>query len=163
MTFQLSITLPPAAFRQRPGFFMLTDDDGRFYLSGYCLGKADNGEALKRGNAARIPTLPYGDTPTGDYGPTRLVLFDHRHARMGIGWIPIEGANGDALVARQKKDRADLPDEGARSGLGIHAGRGSERLVPTYGCVRLKDSDFARLAEIVGERTIEVSIGEALF
>jgi L,D-transpeptidase-like protein len=159
-SFNLAITLPTKEARQNPGFFVLTDEYGAVLLTGFCLGKADNARAREKDNTYRISVLPYGDTPTGDYAPTKVVMFEQRHPRFGLGWIPIEGAAGDALKARMTKNEKGLPKR-KRTGLGIHAGRGSDRLWATYGCVRLKDDDFSQLYALTGERVIEVSVVEA--
>lgn len=120
-------------------------------LSGIrCRGKADTARAERADNPTRDPTKPYGDFPTGDYKPTQLNIFTHPHARIGIGWIPLEGISGQALDALN----------GHRTGLGIHAGRGDERLVATYGCLRVRDTDFKKMHEIIGRKPVYVMCRE---
>ena len=114
-----------------------------------CLGKADNTRAAAHGNSRRDPVHPWGDTPTGLYAPARVVWFAAR-TPLGEAWLPLEGVHGDALTARHN----------GRTGLGIHAGRGSGRLVPTYGCVRLRARDFYTMLCVVGDRRVDVEIIE---
>lgn len=147
MTKRIQIFLPKD--RAKPGFLHVFDEDGRSLLANVeCLGKADNGMARREGNARRDPTLPYGDAPSGRFAPTRLSLFVRKHRRMGIGWIPLDGDDGQALEAK----------DNGRYGLGIHAGRGDERLVPTYGCIRVTDRDFDRLVQKISVRPVIVTV-----
>lgn len=144
---RIHVFLP--ADRTKPGYLHLFDDDGSAQdLDLECLGKADNGRAAAEGNPSRDPTKPYGDTPSGRYERTRIVDFDAPHARMGRAWIPLTGETGDALEAMQR----------GRTGLGIHAGRGDGRLVPTYGCLRMLDHDFEVLAGALGDEEFRVTI-----
>lgn len=100
------------------------------------LGKADSRMAARHGNPARDPVKPYGDTPTGTY---RLASWSPvpagKQARFGALWFPLVGQSGQARRAV----------EGGRSGLMIHGGRG-DRLVATYGCLRLRDRDVETIA-----------------
>jgi len=138
--------------RYRAGTFTLYHAGGLTLLAGDCLGKADNERAAKEGNPSRDPILPYGDTPLGGYVPAKVVRFDPPHHRMGAIAIPLIGASGDALQARVR---------GKRTGLFIHGGRGDDRLVPTYGCLRLRDRDMAEIARLVGDSIVEVTIEAA--
>jgi hypothetical protein len=139
--------------RYKPGRLHVFDATGRLIHSDVpVLGKADNGRAAKAGNPDRAPMQPFGDTPTGSYVPTRRVMFGAPHDRLGKGWFPIEGATGDALVACTA---------GGRTGLGLHAGRGNDRLVPTYGCLRVLDSDFDALAALAGDAPVQIVVEEA--
>lgn len=113
-----------------------------------CRGKADSARAAQAGNPKRDPAYPYGDAPAGDYGETWLNLFGEDHPRYGIGWIPLFGVYGQAWRARQN----------GRTGLGIHAGRGDEKLIATYGCIRMLDRDFKKLAELVGHDRFTVTV-----
>lgn len=149
--YTMKIMLPED--RAKPGILRLFEGPQQtLVFDAQCLGKADNLRAADKGNPARDPARPYGDTPTGEYGPTRWFPFAQPHPRMGDGWIPLSGISGQAEDAVRN----------GRTGLGIHAGRGDGRLVPTYGCVRMRDADMARLAEIVGDREIRVEIYEEL-
>ena len=125
----------------------------RVIFEARCLGKADNEAARGRGNASRDPGLPWGDVPTGTYPPAVVVWFD-RARRIGEAWIPLvlDGARGDQV------ERA-LANK--RYGLGIHAGRGTGRLVPTFGCVRLEFRDFVALVAAIGNREVAVTIRSA--
>ena len=133
--------------RATPGLMHLFDHDGVLLHTCPCLGKADNDRALNEGNPDRDPILPYGDTPSGDFKPCKVERFDPPHARIGWSWIPLYGASGDAM-------RAMI----GRTGLGIHAGKGDDRLVPTYGCVRIRDRDMMILAREIGTDAVTVSI-----
>lgn len=147
----MKITFP--SNRIYAGFFTVVDDQGVLLMSGRALGKADNGRARRAGNLSRNSTLPYGDTPTGQYEPAFVVKRDPPHPRIGKAWIPIIGMGGDALIAATT---------GGRTGLGIHAGRldTDGRLVPTYGCVRISDRDFDQLWQLVDDEPINIMIVE---
>ena len=128
--------------RSKPGFFHLFDIDGHAVLTNIrCLGKADAERAIGEGNPDRHPDLPYGDTPAGTFEPTALQMFPTPHPRMGTGCIPLVGASGQALDAKLR----------GRTGLAIHAGRGDDRLVPTYGCIRLLQRDFDEVAKLLAD------------
>ena len=137
--------------RVQPGTAMLVDAEGDQRGFWSILGKADNGRAARAHNAARHPGLPYGDTPSGIYHPSRIVMFAEEHERIGKGWLPLTGAYGMAKWATTT---------GGRTGLGLHAGRGNDRLVPTFGCLRLRDQDFDRLRTIIGDDPIRVIVVE---
>lgn len=113
-----------------------------------CRGKADNRAAAAECNPERNPLRPWGDTPSGDYHATRIELFEARHSSLGVGWIPLTGASGDALQAM----------ENGRSGLGIHAGRGNGALMATHGCVRIRDRDFDALVRVLAGKKFDVVI-----
>jgi len=146
-TWTLRVSLPRD--RRQSGDFELLDAAGNKVLVGGCLGKADNEQAIKAGNAARDPIRPYGDTPSGLYRPARVLHLVPRHQRMGDYAIPMIGAAGQALGAMA-----------ARTGLYVHAGRGDARLVPTYGCLRLLDRDMLAIQRRVGDSLITVEIAE---
>lgn len=114
-----------------------------------CLTKADSQRAIEAGNHDRVPSLPYGDTPWGEYMPTQVIIFETPHKRMGAWAIPLVGLSGQALKAME-----------TRHGLYIHGGRGSDRLIPTYGCVRLLDDDGEWLVDLVGTATLNIAIHE---
>jgi len=145
--FKLIATLPHD--RRYEGEFRLHNEAGNVVLAGGCLGKADNLRARDEGNPSRDPIQPYGDTPTGGYVPAKVLRYDPPHHRMGTFAIVLNGADGDALQARVL---------GKRTGLAIHGGRGDGRLVPTFGCLRLRDRDMAAIARIVGDDLVEVVI-----
>lgn len=113
-------------------------------------GKADGKKAARKGNPARDPTLPYGDTPAGTYKPGRVVMFAEKHERLGAGWIEIEGESGDAAQALAN----------GRSGIAIHAGAGNDaaHLRATYGCIRVTDIDFRHLAFVLGHDLVQVTV-----
>lgn len=136
--------------RWDPGVLLVRNEAGAVVDFAQCLGKADSKQAAAHSNASRNPEKPWGDTPTGAYEPTRLLRFEEKHPVLGGAWIPLEGASGQAERARRV---------GGRSGLGIHAGRG-ENLMATYGCVRLRQADFDRIAGRVEGQELTVSIEE---
>lgn len=146
---QIRIDLPKN--RYNPGRLAVVDDNGETAFVCDCLGKADNQRAARADNPDRDPTLPYGDTPTGTYETTQITMFAERHRSLGDGWIVLEGTGGDALTAAEK----------GRTGLGIHAGRGDDRLVPTYGCVRVLDRDFKMLTDLLYGERFSVVISES--
>lgn len=114
-----------------------------------CLGRAANELAALAGNPHRDPIMHDGDTPTGLYGRTMVLPTSGREG-LGLRWIPLIPVAGQALDASLK----------GRTGLGIHAGRGDEKLVPTAGCVRMLDRDFATLAAALGNSSFDVEIVE---
>ena len=146
---ELEIILPEN--RYNPGKMVLRNEhDQQLMPEMPCLGKADNGRAIQAGNQSRSPLLPYGDTPTGLYKPAHLIIFEFPHRRLGRGWIPLQGEAGEAGIAME-----------VRSGLGIHAGRGGsdkDRLIPTYGCIRMFDDDFDALEKVVRNNLIRTVI-----
>ncbi|CDO60826.1 hypothetical protein BN1012_Phect2613 [Candidatus Phaeomarinobacter ectocarpi] len=147
MAKRIEISLPEN--RLNIGTLKVLDEDGNQLLADIeCRGKADNQRAAKRGNPLRHSTYPYGDTPSGEYAPTKCVVFREEIERFGIGWIPMEGISGDAHLAK----------DNGRTGLAIHGGRGNERLVPTFGCVRVRDIDFRHMAHVLGDDDIAISI-----
>lgn len=135
------------ANRLEPGLLHLFDHDGVLLHTAACFGKADNTRAAAEGNPDRDPVQPYGDTPAGDYKPSKVERFDPPHQRMGSAFIPLHGASGDAM-------RAQL----SRTGLGIHAGKGDGALIPTFGCVRVRDRDMGVLAREIGSDPVTVTI-----
>lgn len=171
----IRVTLPHD--RTRPGRLLLLSDAGappadpafrpsvpargRVLLEAPCLGKADNGQALKNGNPDRDPVRPWGDTPTGTYRPAKVITFSPEHATLGRFAIALVGSGGQALEAMLER-----PDKPRRTELYIHAtrsldeGRGETRLIPTYGCLRLLDADMAALAALLGDQAVAITIDE---
>lgn len=144
--YRLLAKLP--ADRRLAGEYRLYNAAGNVAHVGDCLGKADNIRAAKEANPSRDPIQPYGDTPFGHYAPAKVERFEPPHQRMGTFAIPLSGASGDALQARVA----------GRTGLYVHAGRGDDRLVPTFGCLRLRDRDMDALARIIGDAVVEIVI-----
>jgi len=141
MVLKIDIKLP----KDRAKTGLLFCDDLRMQ----CYGKSDNETAAKNDNPRRNPLFPWGDIPSGQYGKTNLVWLSTK-TPVGEAWIPIEGIGGDALTAKQN----------GRHGLGIHAGRGSGRLIATYGCLRLTAKDFYTLALHIRDEDVEIEITE---
>jgi hypothetical protein len=147
-TCRIEVRLPPD--RRGIGDLRVYGPNGGLLAGPFpCLGKADNARAMDKGNPTRSRHFPYGDTPTGRYAATRFVIFQHRHPRLGNGWIPLEGIDGEAREAAMN----------GRTGLGIHGGRG-DMLPPTYGCLRMRDRDLADLADALGNSAVTVDIME---
>lgn len=135
--------------RAKSGYLHLFEGDGECVIYDVpCRGKADNQRAAANGNAARDPTLPYGDTPSGRYLPARVIRYNPRHPTFGPYAILLEGESGDALKAKRN----------GRTGLAIHGGRGDDLLVATYGCIRVHDSEMGRLAHVIGDREVVVEV-----
>lgn len=136
--------------RHKRGTLWLYDKEGILIKTMKCLGKADNQNAQQNHNASRNPSIQWGDTPTGVYHPATVdVLPDDHH--LGKQWIRLEGKVGQSLEARKR---------GKRSGLAIHAGRDGDRLVPTYGCIRVLQSDFNVLCNNIGDDQVRTIIVE---
>jgi len=148
MAARLFITVTLPANRLRTGSLELWREDGATitrYGIWECLGKADNQRAAKKGNPSRDSTRIKGDTPTGVYAPTKVTVRPHYKPGDGVGadWIPLDPQSGDAALAKAN----------GRTGLGIHAERGNyspshtvtNGLVPTEGCIRMRQRDYDAL------------------
>lgn len=145
--FTLTVFLPKN--RWLPGIARLQAPDGARLLGDMpCRGKADNARAAKAHNADRDPTRPWGDTPSGTYRPSSMTRFRSSHRTLGPLAILIEGETGDALAAKQK----------GRTGLAVHGGRGDDKLMATYGCVRMFDRDMLALSEAIGSDPVQVIV-----
>lgn len=145
--FTLKVYLPTN--RWLPGFARLFGPDGERRLYDLpCRGKADNKKAAANGNPDRDPTRPWGDTPAGRYEPARVLEFNPRKSTFGRYAILLEGISGPAFDAK----------ENGRTELAIHGNRGSDRLVATYGCLRMFERDIALLAEIIGREFVQAEI-----
>lgn len=131
--------------RYNPGKLVLLSDDGEQIHSCPALGKADNQKAIKNDNSGRDPVKPWGDTPEGVYAPAKLIRLPPPWGHLGKYFIPLEGIAGQALLAKQN----------GRTGLGIHAGRGDEKLIPTNGCVRVLDADMFTMFNLIGDNLID--------
>ena len=136
--------------RWKPGTIEVREGDGTLLFVALARGKADGKAAAAAGNPKRDPARTNGDTPTGRYAPTAVFRFDPPHETLNRAWIPIEGETGQALAAKQN----------GRTGLGIHAGRGEE-LMATYGCLRMRQSDFDEMEALIGTRPVIVTVQEA--
>ena len=116
-----------------------------------CLGRAVKSKATAKGNPDRDPVKPWGHIPLGEY-PKVPVFYPKRRMSIGEAGIPLllDGAVGEE-VEQARRNR--------RYGLYIHAGRGSPRLlIPTFGCARIRFSEFIELLHLIGDREIAVRI-----
>ena len=147
---RINVKLPKD--RTRPGTLVVLDPaDMRIVYACTCLGKADGNKARAKNNIERDTTRPWGDFPLGKYQLSEIKFFAQYADGFGVGWLPIEGANGDAEKALKN----------GRTGLAVHSGRGNDRLVPTYGCLRLFDRDFEAISAILEGDAVEVFAAEA--
>jgi hypothetical protein len=145
---EIVVELP--ADRRYLGTLTLKNDQGRVVAGPFpAFGKADNITAINHANAARDPTLPYGDTPEGSYEVTSAVATGDgthfsSHSYGVSGALALRPVNGQALTAAGN----------GRTGLMIHGGElgAGGRVRPTHGCIRLSDADMAAL--ITGLETI---------
>lgn len=137
--------------RRLYGRLTLLSPGGSVLFHVVCLGKADNRRAELEGNPNRSPVLPYGDTPAGTYAAARVRRFDPPHKRLGAYAIPLIGIGGQALEAM--RDGGD--EKPPRTELYIHGGRGNEKLIVTYGCLRVSDDDMAKLVAKIGFELID--------
>lgn len=120
------------------------------------LGRAARNTAAQHGNPTGTPTLPFGDTPTGNYNIPSILLSgtgtSHPADRYGSsGVIVLDPMNGQAATAKAN----------GRTGLLIHAGRQvatptplPSHLKPTNGCIRMLESDLAGLIQAIRDNAI---------
>jgi len=135
--------------RRRDGYLHLFDHAGQLLWADMpARGKADNANAAKHRNPDRVPTRPWGDTPAGRYKATKVIRYAPRHKTFGDRAILLEGISGDANKAKA----------GGRTGLAIHGGRGNDKLIATYGCVRVRDHDFEAIDLIIGDELVSITI-----
>lgn len=144
---RILIRLPPD--RRQAGHLTVIEDD-KVVLAGIpARGKADTGTAKARGNPSRCTTMPFGDTPSGVWHACRVTKLPKPAPGLGAAWIALERPwSGDAVQAQIN----------GRSGLGIHGGRGNGDLIATQGCVRVRDDDFARIADAMGQDEFWVDV-----
>lgn len=136
---RIEITLPRN--RHKSGVLLLLGGE-RVVATMLCLGRAAGELAAAGKNPTRDPVRRNGDTPLGVYLAPRGVEARPRNRQAGFGahWIPLDPIGGQAQTAK----------DNGRAGLAIHGGRGDQRLVPTAGCVRVFDKDFATLRAAIG-------------
>lgn len=135
--------------RRQIGELAVLDVDALVLHGIECRGKADNGTATARGNPSRTTTMPYGDTPSGRWHGCQVTKLPQPADGIGGAWIPLEKPwSGDAVQAQIN----------GRRGLAIHAGRGNDALMATKGCIRVRDRDFARLCEVLGDKIFDVEV-----
>lgn len=140
--------------RRIAGTLKVLDAAGRPIAVMPCLARAAQELSSAAGNPGRNPTKRNGDTPVGDYlAPAGVEpRAPGRQRGFGTHWIPLDPVGGQAQVA----------EDNGRAGLAIHGGRGDTRLVPTAGCIRVFDADFARLvAALRGAKGFKVTVQEA--
>lgn len=136
--------------RTRLGLLRLEFGVGETMFWCPCYGKADTAGAVAHNNPTRDPTKPYGDFAAGEYrmevieaDPNNVTKFGHAQR------IQLTGVAGDALAGV----------ENGRFGILIHGGdlRNGE-LRPTFGCLRLQDSDMMMLIDVVERYAIDTLV-----
>jgi hypothetical protein len=141
----LEIKLPSQ--RKEMGTLSIRKEDGTYVLADIsALGKADSGTAAAHNNSTLDPLLPFGNTPTGTYAVKQIISTgagtNYDADKYGPnGAIVLEPIGGDAFTAKLN----------GRTGLLIHAGRdrGTGKLVPTNGCIRVSNADMQRIIDAV--------------
>src|SRR5262245_37069649 len=101
MAMRLVIRLP--LDRARVGDATLIDAAGETLGQWACRGVAESKAAGEHNNPARATTLPFGNTPSGEWRGCRVTDRPHEKPNDGIGlqWIPLNGPiAGDAVVAK---------------------------------------------------------------
>jgi hypothetical protein len=145
--FQIHVHLP--IDRWLPGFLVLMNaEETQLLYDIPCRGKADGGNARKNNNPERDPTRPWGDLPSGLYEEVTVSRFKPERKTFGPTAILLNGITGDARKAR---------DYG-RTGIAIHANRGNDRLMATYGCLRLFDRDMDLICTTIGYERVTVTV-----
>jgi hypothetical protein len=99
-------------------------------------------------NPKRDATRFRGDTPLGEYALTSVRNRGVYTRGIGRYSVHLDPVAGEALTAERN----------GRTGLLIHGGRGDQKLVPTFGCIRLLDKDMTALARLAGKSRFTVSI-----
>jgi hypothetical protein len=157
MMLRLLIVLPPWPGRAAEGEAALYGADGAELARFRCLGKADNFKARDKGNPGRDPLKPWGDTPSGTYAPQLVARLNGRRREfLGDWFLPlVEPTHGPAVAALDVRG-------GGRTALGVHAGRGDRKLMPTNGCVRIETTAMDRLAQLAAGQPILPVVEERL-
>lgn len=134
--------------RSRPGTLIvrggLRGRQGLFSCA--CLGRSAGDP---RRNPSADPLRWRGHTPTGSFALTSFTTLSAAIRGIGRYWIALDPVAGQALAAEQA----------GRKGLGIHGGRG-DVLMPTHGCIRLRDRDMLALRDVLGKARFTVSVRE---
>lgn len=125
--------------RYATGSLKVFNDKGKIITGPFeVLGKADNENAIDKGNRDRNPLFEGGDTPTGTY--TLKVETPQQHF-------------GDSPVIRLFPKSGDALDsyENGRHSLLMHGGplKPNGDLRPTLGCLRVKNEDLDKLVEVI--------------
>jgi hypothetical protein len=150
-TYTLNVWLP--SNRALPGLADLLSPKGVILINDMpVLGKADNARAAAKGNSDRDPTRVGGDTPLGQYAPARLQRQSAYTNTYGRYKLPLTGVSGDALEAVAN----------GRKFLLVHGGHltKSGKLMPTYGCLRMRDEDLQAMAAIVKNAPLRTIVSD---
>jgi len=141
-TVELSLKVELSSDRDQIGSLVLFKHGVRVAGPFRAYGRSDNQRAASHGNPTRDPTLPYCDTPTGQYEVPRAVRTGSGTSYSSHSY----GSNG-ALVLRPNGGQAAVAAANGRIGLLIYGGDlgASGKLRATHGCVRLSNSDMAAL------------------
>jgi len=132
--------------RAETGTLSVSTTSGQLLLSDVdVVGKSDNQRAAAEGNPTRQPTLPYGDTPEGEYAVPRAISTGDgtvysQHSYGGAGALVLDPIGGEALTAKQN----------GRTGLLIHSGAMRDgKLRVTHGCLRVSEANMREIFEVI--------------
>jgi len=127
------------------GNLTLLADDGSVICGPFAVaGRSSDALAAAHGNASRRSTLPYGDTPTGEYRVSKVAFFDPGEAeasgrRGEPGELLIDPTAGDAAIA-EANGRYCFRVRGGRPGP-------DGSFLSTAGALRMDDDDLAKLLD----------------
>jgi hypothetical protein len=135
--------------RAQAGILRLVNENDQTVAGPFmACGKADDATAAMKGNLNRSSTLPFGDTPLGDYQVEGVVPTgsgtNYEAGSYGAnGAIWLTPASGEAMLAARA----------GRTGLMIHGGELSANggLRPANGCVRLSNEDMQSLLTAIAK------------
>jgi hypothetical protein len=142
-TVTLSIRVELSSDRDQSGTLTLKGAGGGTLLGPLSVyGRSDNAIAAAHDNASRDPTQLYGDTPTGTYSVPQAVATGDSTSYSNHSY----GPNG-ALILKPETGDAAVAAGNGRTGLLIHGGDPGSggKLRATHGCLRLSNSDMAKL------------------
>jgi RHS repeat-associated protein len=152
----------PDQLRNDPGTMTVVIDGGRERYQFPALGRGSSPFSRGKGVSTAHPWWQAdGDTPTGRYTGEYFRSVPHNNIRSygPNGWI--------VLTPQDVGDHAWLASYiFGRSGIGIHGGRDETNgngvprtLRPTYGCIRISDSDMKRLSgDVKTAKEISVNV-----
>jgi hypothetical protein len=142
-TVNLTIRVELSSDRDQTGTLKLQSANGNTLVGPLSVyGRSDNAAARAHGNPSRDPTKLYGDTPTGTYSIPQATATGDSTSYASHSY----GPNG-ALVLKPETGDAATAAANGRIGLLIHGGAPGSggKLRATNGCLRLSNSDMAKL------------------